>query len=147
MFFATPDFGAGAMAMLVLLGVGLAVFGVALLCVVRGIVLLRRAAPGSKWSGLGLVAVGVLLPVCCCSGPSVLFRVHHDTPPLTGYPSGVVQEGMSAEEVRALLGNPHQFNDRNPERVTWLYYLDAIELNWFMVVFGPDGKVSHTGGS
>ena len=76
-----------------------------------------------------------------------LFRLRHDTTPLGGYPSGVIREGMSADEVRALLGSPHEVHDHDPRRVSWLYYLDAIELDWFLVTFGPDGRVDHTGGS
>jgi hypothetical protein len=77
----------------------------------------------------------------------VLFRLHHDTPPLDRYPNGVVTEGMSADEVRTRLGAPHQVEDRDPTRVRWFYWLDAIGLDWFVVVFGPDGRVSYTGGS
>jgi hypothetical protein len=144
--FAAPDFGAGGMVVLILLGVGLAVLGISVAAIVRGGVLLRRP-PAGRWSGRVLILAGLLLPVCCCTAPSVLFRLHHDTPPLGRYPSGVVKEGMSPDEVRALLGTPHQVNDRDPRGVTWLFWLDAIKLDWFMVIFGPDGKVNWTAGS
>jgi hypothetical protein len=135
------------MVVLLLFGVGLGVLAASVAGIAWGVVLLRRPPPARRWSGAVLIVSGLLLPVCCCSGPSVLFRLHHETPPLGRYPSGVVQEGMSPDEVRALLGTPHQVNDRDPQRVTWVYWLDAIELDWFMVIFGPDGKVVHTGGS
>jgi hypothetical protein len=135
------------MAVLILFGVGLAVLGIGAVGIVRGVILLRRPPPRRRSSGILYIVAGVLLPVSCCGGPSVLFRLYHDTPPLGSYPNGVVREGMSSDEVRALLGNPHQVNDRYPQQVTWLYWLDAIGLNWFTVIFGPDGKVAHTGGS
>jgi hypothetical protein len=135
------------MVMLILLGVSLAVLGVSVACIVRGVILLRQPPTSRRWSGVALILAGLVLPACCCTAPSALFRLHHDTPPLGHYPSGVVKEGMSSDEVRALLGNPHQVSNTDPQRVTWLYWLDAIELGWFMVVFGPDGKVAHTGGN
>jgi hypothetical protein len=145
--FAAPDFGAGGMVVLILCGVGLAVLGVSIAAITRGRVLLCRPPPARRWSGVVLILAGLLLPVCCCMSPSVLFRLHHDTPPLGRYPNGVINEGMSPEEVRTLLGSPHQIDDRDPQRVTSLYWLDAIELGWFMVTFDADGKVDHTGGS
>jgi hypothetical protein len=144
--YAAPDFGAGGV-VLVLFGISLAVLGICIAGIARGVVLLRRQPPARRWSGVVLIVAGLLLPVCCCTGPSALFRLHHRTPPLGSYPNGVIKEGMTADEVRASLGEPHQINDRYPQRVTWLYWLDAIELEWFMVSFGSDGKVDHTGGS
>ena len=54
---------------------------------------------------------------------------------------------MSPDEVQARLGSPHQIDERNPQRVWWLYWLDAVEMDWYMVSFGLDGKVVSTGGS
>ena len=146
MLFASPDFGAGAAVMQILCGIGLFVFGVAAVAVVRGVILIRRPPPNRRWPGVVLIVAGVLLPISCCSAPSVLFRLNHNTPPLGRYPNGVIQKGMSPDQVRQLLGTPHQVNDRDPARVTWLYWLDPIELGWFMVTFGEDSKVDHTGG-
>jgi hypothetical protein len=147
MVFAAPDFGSGGTVVLLLLGISLAVGAVAVLSAARGILLLRRSPPRRKWPGLLLIGAGVLLPVLCCNGPGALFRLRYSTPPLGRYPSGVVQTGMSADEVRALLGDPHQIHDGDPQRVTWIYYRDSMELGWFMVTFSPDGKVAHTGGN
>jgi hypothetical protein len=147
MIFATPDFGAGGAIVLVLLVICLFVLTVTVLGIVCGANLVRRPSRGSRRVGWALVLVGVLLPVVCFCGPSVLFRLNHDNPPLGHYPNGVIQEGMSADEVRALLGNPHEVSERDRERVGWWYWLDAIELDWFLVTFGPDGKVTSTSGS
>jgi hypothetical protein len=146
MIFASPDFGAGGAVALVLIVACLAVLGAALFGIVRGVMLLRKPSAGSRRAGAVLVLAGVLLPVLCSSGPSILFRLNHDTPPLGHYPNGVIKEGMSAGQVRALLGGPHEVYDRD-QRVSWLFWLDSIELDWFMVSFGPDGKVTSTGGS
>jgi hypothetical protein len=132
--------------MLILCGIGLLVLGIGVVAIARGVMLIRRPPPNHRWPGVVFILAGILLPVSCCSTPSVLFRLHHDTPPLGRYPNGVIQKGMSSEEVRALLGNPHQINEQYPERVTWLYWLDAFELGWFMVTFDADGRVDHTGG-
>jgi hypothetical protein len=146
MIFAAPDFGAGRMVLLILLGIWLAILAASVLSLLRGVLLLRRPST-RKWTGVLLILTGLLLAWCCCSGPSVLFRLHHDTPPLGHYPNGVVKVGMSPDEVRSLLGAPHQIDDSDSRRVKWLYWLDAIELDWFMVTFDPDDKVDHTGGS
>jgi len=56
---------------------------------------------------------------------------------------------MSADEVRSLLGNPHQVNGCDQRRVHLVYYLDSIENPTGSVVIFPRSrwKVSHTGGS
>jgi hypothetical protein len=146
LIFATPDFGAGGMIVLILGGVGLVVVCITILCIRQGMLFLQRPAPARKWPGVVLILSGLLLPICCCSGPSVLFRLRHETPPLGRYPNGVIREGMSPDEVRARLGVPHQVFEGDPERVTFLYWLDAIELSWLMVSFGPNGKVANTAG-
>jgi hypothetical protein len=145
--FAAPDFGAGGNAIAILLAIGLAVLGIGVASIVRGALLLRQSPSGRSWAGLLYILAGVLLPVSCCSSPSVLFRLQHDTPPLGRYPNGVIRTGMSPDEVRALLGTPHQIDERDPQRVRWLYWLDAVEIGWFMVTFSPNGNVDHTGGS
>src|SRR5262245_22418405 len=135
MLFASPDFGAGATVMGVICGIGFVVLVVGIIAVVRGLILITRQPPDYRWRGLVFILAGVLLPISCCSAPSIMFRVNHDTPPLGSYPNGVIQEGMTPDDVRGLLGNPHQVYEQDPQRVTWLYWIDRYEIGWFMVTF------------
>jgi hypothetical protein len=107
---------------------------------------LRLDPPRRRWAGSLLIVAGLLLPVACCCGPSVAFRLHYGLPPLGRDPNGVIKEGMTGDEARALLGAPHNINEQHPERVYWHYWLDAILLNYFRVYFGPDGKVEWAQG-
>src|SRR5579862_2344886 len=101
--------------MLILFAISLAAFGTSAIAIVYGVTLLRRSPPTSRWPGLVLILGGVLLSVSCYSGPSVLFRIYHDSPPLGNYPNDVIGNGMTPDEVRLLLGNPHQVNERDPQ--------------------------------
>ncbi len=127
----------------VVVGIVVTVLVLSMSCIGRGLQLLLDP-PRRRWAGSLRIATGLLLPVACCCGPSAVFRLQHETPPLGRYPDGVIEKGMTAEEVRARLGTPHEINERHPERVYWLYWLDAIRLDWFRVYFGQDGKVEST---
>ena len=125
-------------------GIVVTVLVLSMSCIVKGERLLLQPPPRRRWAGSLLVVTGLLLPVACCCGPSVVFRLQHETPPVGRYPDGVIEKGMTADEVRARLGAPHDINAQHPERVYWLYWLDAIRWDWFRVYFGPDGKVEST---
>jgi outer membrane protein assembly factor BamE (lipoprotein component of BamABCDE complex) len=66
--------------------------------------------------------------------------------PLGRYPSGQIKDGMSPDEVIAILGAPHH-RDKSGDSERWFYWLDSYGINWFSVRFGPDGKVSGTSGN
>ena len=144
--FASPDFGAAGMVVILLVGVAAAVLGVSTLSFWRGVTLLKRRPPRRRWPGVALIGAAFLLPVACYTGPSVLFRLEYKTPPLREYPRGVVAVGMSAEEVKGRLGEPHEVHDRNPAQVYWMYWRDAIQFGYFIVYFGPDGLVDSAHG-
>ncbi len=142
MIFATPDFGAGGLIMLVVSAIFVAALVVAAIGIGWGLFLRKRAdAKGRRW-GMVVIIGSVMLPISCCSGPSVIFRLTHETPPLGRYPNGVIEAGMTPDEVRARLGPPHHLY-----LGSWMYYLDPIEVRYFMVSFGPDGNVNGTGGN
>ena len=147
MIFASPDFGAGAMILAFYLLIWLVILALTIVGLVRGAFLLGKQFTRSKRKGRLFILASLMLPLSCCCGPSVIFSVSHGSLPLWTYPTGVIEKGMSADQVRALLGNPHEVYDSDRQRVSWLYYRDAIKLDWFMVIFGPDGKVGGTGGS
>jgi len=146
MIFATPDFGAGGCVLLVLAGVVLATLVLSLLAFFRGIDWCREKPPNRRWLGVLSISVGILLPICTCCGPSILFRLQHDTPPIADVPIGLIREGMSPGEVRAILGPPHLIETYHPPDVKWTYWRDAIRLGWYVVFFGEDGTVKAAHG-
>jgi outer membrane protein assembly factor BamE (lipoprotein component of BamABCDE complex) len=66
--------------------------------------------------------------------------------PLGSYPNSRIRIGMTADEVVATLGTPHQRRKRD-EGVTWYYWIDSFGDSWFGVDFGPDGRVVYTYGN
>jgi hypothetical protein len=69
----------------------------------------------------------------------------HGSFPLRLDPDGVVKVGMTTDEVRELLGEPHIVYDRQ-EPVRWLFWTDALAVTYFWVDFSPDGRVVASGG-
>jgi hypothetical protein len=47
---------------------------------------------------------------------------------------------MSTDEVKALLGTPHE-RYKQGEEESWYYWIDSFDAGWFGVRFGPDGRV------
>ena len=52
---------------------------------------------------------------------------------------------MTSDEVRAILGPPHQ-RKRSHDRETWIYWIDLYGGHLVGVDFGPDGRVTRTYG-
>ncbi len=145
MIFASPDFGASGSVVLMLLAAWLLLAGVVVGAVIA-VQLLRRDSTGSKIGGALLLSACVLLPLTCCVGPPYFVRVVYGNYPLGQYPNGVVREGMTGDEVRALLGSPHERYVHDREE-TWFYWLDSFDIHWFGVFYGPDGRVKSTSGN
>src|SRR5947207_2490898 len=124
--FATPDFGAGAAILGVLALIWLAVLLAALVGAIRGVILIRRRPSPARRTGIILLLVSVAVPFSCCVGPSIVFRLNHGSYPLGGDPYTQVKEGMSADDVRAALGNPHNREERE-DGEAWYYYQDSFE--------------------
>ncbi len=141
------DFGAGGAIICALFVVGLLVVAVASLGCLRAVRLIRSKSLERKSLGLLLLLMCVSLPFSCCVVPRYHFQATHGSPPLGKYPSGVVKEGMTADEVRAALGNPHEVHDYPEGGGHWYYWLDWFSIDWFGVLFGPDGRVTASGGS
>ncbi len=53
---------------------------------------------------------------------------------------------MTADEVRAALGPPHEVHNYREGGGHWYYWLDWFGIGWFAVGFGPDGRVTGSGG-
>jgi hypothetical protein len=144
--FATPDFGAsgGIVCFLML------VWAVVLTLVVAGIIwgrkLHRSESPTIRKVGLLLVLVSVLVPFGCCFGPPHVVRIIYGNYPLKSYPNGKIKEGMTPDEVVAILGNPHE-RHKQSDGEHWYYWLDSFDISYFGVYFGPDGRVTGTHGN
>ena len=81
------------------------------------------------------------VPVACCFGPAQVFRIHYGRYPISGDPFGKVEKGMTADQVLANLGEPHERRKRN-DLETWVYYSDSFGIGDFYVDFGADGRVT-----
>jgi outer membrane protein assembly factor BamE (lipoprotein component of BamABCDE complex) len=85
------------------------------------------------------------IPLCCCLGPPHVIRLEYGNYPIGRFPNDI-RPGMSAEEVVATLGTPHERHSRG-DVDSWFYWIDSFGLGWFGVDFGPDGRVTHTYGN
>jgi len=144
--FATPDFGAGATILGILALIWLAVLVATSVGAIRGLILIHRGSSQIRRRGISLLLVSAAVPLSCCFGPSLLFRLSYGSFPVSGNLYAQVKEGMSADEVRAALGNPHKrYEEEVGER--WYYYEDSFRIFWFCVDFGPDGRVKGRHGN
>jgi outer membrane protein assembly factor BamE (lipoprotein component of BamABCDE complex) len=75
-----------------------------------------------------------------------VFRLTHGSYPLGKFPGNKIEKGMTAGEVEAILGAPHN-RRRQGEEERWYYWLDSFGTYWFAVCFGPDGRVVSTHGN
>jgi hypothetical protein len=95
--------------------------------------------------------IGLLLlfacPALCCGliGTTLDLRPV-DFRPGIGDPEEAkikIKEGMTKEEVRALLGRPHWPRDGSESGDQWTYRCDFGGGTRFRVYFGRDGRVTH----
>jgi hypothetical protein len=144
--FATPDFGAsftialflliGFVVLLFLMGVG----------VVLGIKMLRDMTPGRRKMGFYLILISILFPLICFLAPPHIVRLAYGNYPIGSYPLGKIHEGMTCNEVEAILGTPHQ-RTKESKNETWIYWIDSFAISYCGVDFGPDGHVSSIYGN
>ena len=66
--------------------------------------------------------------------------------PLGSYPNGKITEGMTRDEVSAVLGSPHERFTSDDEE-SWYYWIDSFGIGYFCVRFGPEGRVTGTHGN
>src|SRR5947209_16578287 len=100
----------------------------------------------AKRYGLVLVLVSGAVPLCCCLLPPVVVRITYGNYPLGSYPNGKIREGMTRDEVAAILGSPHERFRRDDEE-SWYYWLDSFGIGYFGVHFGSEGRVTGTHGN
>ena len=84
---------------------------------VGGIILgTRLLGRGSSKLGWMLVLASCFLPVFCYVAPPHLFRFAYGSYPLKSRPDkNRIEEGMSGDEVMAILGPPHERQSLNGE--------------------------------
>jgi hypothetical protein len=144
--FASPDFGAAGVIALVVLGAYAFALVCAMIGVAGGVVLVRTRARRAKILGVVLLIAGASLPFTCWFGPSQVFRIEYGNYPLGRYPNGKIHNGMTRDDVLAILGTPHETHNRGDEE-TWMYYLDSFGMGWFAVYFDINGHVYSQGGN
>jgi len=144
--FATPDFGASGGIVLFILIFWAMVFVLVSLGIVRAIKLFRSESPKASKYGTCLLLVSGLIPFGCCVLPPHVVRVVCGNYPIRSYPRNKIEEGMSADEVLATLGSPHE-SCKQDDGEQWYYWIDSFSVHWFCVRFGPAGRVIGTHGN
>ncbi len=143
--FATPDFGdeRGASIGSVWLLTWAAVLRVRLCGTSSGKFILKSESLIVRRRGLILLLGSASAPLFCCLAPPCIVRIAYGNYPIFGRPDGKIKEGMSADEVVAALGTPHErYKEEDGE--AWFYWIDSLGIDWFRVRFGPDGRVTET---
>jgi hypothetical protein len=63
--------------------------------------------------------------------------------PIGSFPKNKIKEGMTADEVVAILGVPHE-RYKQDDTENWYYRIDSFGIDWLAVQFSPDGRVVGT---
>jgi hypothetical protein len=140
MLLATPDFGAGATVFGFIIILGLATVAIALGGILWGSALLKRGSRTGKSCGLVVLVVSGLLPVTYCQAPNILARCMYGRFLLLMDPSVRIAKGMSMEEVKANLGDPHE-HFRGHEGERWFYYVAPFGIGYWGIDFDTDERV------
>jgi hypothetical protein len=144
--FATPDFGSGAGILGIVTLVWLAVLVLVAVGVFGGFRLLKRESLIARRCGWILLLGSLSVPLFCCLAPPGIVRITYGNFPIGAYPNGKIREGMSKDEVAAVLGAPHErYTEDDGE--SWYYWVDSFGAHWFCVRFGPEGRVIRTHGN
>ena len=137
--FATPEFGASLFFELFWLIVGAVVLLLAAVGMILGVKRLKSVSSARRKVGVLLLLVSGLFPVFCFLAPPYIFRLGYGSYPIGSYPINI-REGMSSDEVKAILGTPHQ-RDKEKDGERWLYWIDPYGIHWCCLEFGPDGHM------
>jgi hypothetical protein len=132
--------------LLFLLIVGAAILVFAGIGIVTGGKLLRSGSPGARRGGVALILGGVMIPLFCWLGPPHAVRLRYGNYPIGTYPSNRIRQGMSMDQVTAILGTPHEKTD-DGAIARWYYWIDSFSIRWFGVAFGADRRVTDTYGN
>jgi hypothetical protein len=93
-----------------------------------------------------MTCCGVLLPLILYPAVSDIFRLRYGLYPLDQkrnlLPAAI---GTSSNDIRVSWGEPHS-TSKSDNRECWLYWQDAFELNFWIIEFGPDGRIVRSYG-
>jgi len=145
--FATPDFGASGAIVLLVLMVWVMVLIAVGLGIRKGCRLLHSELPAGRKHGLLLLLGCAAVPLLCWQGPPHAVRLAYGNYPLGRYPNRMIAEGMSMEEVRRVLGSPHEVVKGYEDTESWYYWIDSFGVRYFGVQFDSDGRVIVTHGN
>lgn len=109
--------------------------------------MLHGESPASRKYGFVLIVSSGLLPLLCWQGPQHLVRLTYGNYPLGRYPNRMIEEGMSMEEVRRILGSPHERVKGYEGAESWYYWIDSFSAYYFGVQFDSDERVMGTHGN
>ena len=91
----------------------------------------------------GLLILGFL---SCCVLPDLVFRWEYGRPPLAKEKFDTslktVKPGMTFDQVRAALGEPHEkYQDPGDGGEVWVYRTEPLRLGGLYIQFSKDGLV------
>jgi outer membrane protein assembly factor BamE (lipoprotein component of BamABCDE complex) len=112
-------------------------------CLITGARYLVRGPVRQRRVGWALLLASLLLPASCWVVPSLVFRLTHGTGPIGDLPYRTVREGMTPEQVIAILGPPHDRHSGD-DGEHWYYSKDSFGIDWFKVEFDPQARVRTT---
>ena len=146
MIFATPDFGTSASLASCLCFVWIAVLALVAVGIGCGIKLVNNGSAKARVYGLVIVAGCGMVPICCCLLPAHLTKMEYGNYPLGSYPNNKIEEGMTKDEVAAILGTPHnKVEEDDGDR--WYYWIDSFGIHWCCVRFDRESRVSGMHGN
>jgi hypothetical protein len=93
-----------------------------------------------SWPTALLVTVGLLFGTCCLL-PHAAFRIRYGRGPLEVDVLRAVKPRMTADEVLAALGPPHEKYTRGDGVESWYYIEDVFMVGWVGVQFDTQGRV------
>ncbi len=143
---ATPDFGSSAIIVYILLITWAVVLLIVSVGIIRGMILLDSESHRRRKRGALLILVSGLVPFLCCLGPPHVVRLVYGNYPIGRYPNNKIREGMTTDEVAAILGPPHE-RMKSGGAESWYYWIDSFGMGWFGVRFGSNGRVIGTHGN
>jgi len=80
-----------------------------------------------------------VLAISCCILPQIVFRVAVGSYPVGDPNRYRLTEGMTKDEVQAVMGRaPHERRKKGAKEI-WTYYCDALSIGIWQMEFDEDG--------